>query len=1147
MRSFSNFELHDRYTQLDGDIWLNGLGAVARLPLDQQRLDRQAGNKTAGYISGYRGSPLGGLDLELGQVSTELEEAGVVFQSGVNEDLAATAICGTQQVNLFPNAKYDGIYAMWYGKAPGLDRSADAIRHANLAGTHRFGGVLAMVGDDPSCQSSTLPSFSGGLLRDLRMPVLDPANIEDLLEFGLYGWALSRYSGLWVGMLTQSALLDAATTIQLNTNPKFHAPPHTFNPHIRLDDTPVAKEQRLAEKQRLVDQFQASNPLTRIYGAQQNPKLTIVSSGMNYTNLRQTLYVIGFRTEQALQEKGIQVIKLGITWPVDRAYLERLALDASYIFVVEHGESFIETQLKSFLYRRSNCPIAGKSDENDQPLLSTNLDLKSKDIAIALARVFAKNDIDIPQTDYLQRIEEKYLNKKVQDATADRKPLFCSGCPHARSTQIPEGSLALAGIGCHYMVQWMDRNTYTFTQMGGEGANWIGQFPFSETNHVFVNLGDGTYQHSGLMAIRAAVTANVNVTYKILFNDVVAMTGGQTVDGSITVENVVAQVKAEGVREVVVLSNEPEKYKGVPIKVKDRSELDAVQKDLREIPGVTVLIYDQTCSNELRRRRTRKLVPQSKKHVFINEAVCEGCGDCTNVSLCSAIAPLETPLGTKREINQTLCNQDMSCLDGHCPALVEVQGTKKARQVTTSFEYASDEVEVPESANIIIAGVGGTGIITLSRILSCAAWIDGKKANSLDQSGLAQKGGAVMAHIRIHPSMLHHTYIPEGNVDLLIGTDPVTATSQESLRLASTQRTKALLNMHVQPSMKFVLDREREFQSSTVAKLLESTTLYLKTFDANQVAEWVTGSSTATNMLMLGYAWQLGWIPLQKDSILRAIELNHTAVEINKQVFEAGRSFAEEKIQLSQEQTGAPQIFPVEPSKVGDQAPYFADILSQYSGRKLRERFLHKVASVKDTETRIFGECRQISEIVAKAYFKVLYRKDEFEVARLLLHENFQKNIQHHMSSGYRITYSFGSPWLTKLTGKDKVLIGGWFRPILQVLSRCKGLRDTAFNPFQYASERKLDQIVIDSFEDDLTCVLSVLNERDKSDDNVAVMENCLRLLGAYERVIGYGRIRQKNWDAIQQDLVMYRKNLTEPSVDTSQPNIEKLLNVVNS
>ena len=1143
-----SYSLHDRFTRTEGRVWLDGLGALARLPLDQHKLDVRSGLNTAGFISGYRGSPLGGLDQQLAQIHDELLEANIVFQPGVNEDLAATAVFGTQQVNLFPDPKYDGVFALWYGKAPGLDRSMDAIRHANMSGTLPTGGVLAVVGDDPACQSSTLPSFSGGLLRDLNIPVLDPANIEDVLNLGLYGWALSRFCGSWVGMLTQSALVDAASTVDVNPHLiAYETPAHTIQPHSRLVDTPFEKEQRIEEKLSLVHLFERHNPINTVFGTSEKAKLTIVSSGMTYTNLRQALYLMGYVTEDRLQDAGIQLLKLGMTWPIDQDWLMSNLRTSQYVFVVESKRDFIESQLKTLLYNQLDCPIVGKFDLRGERLLSSLNDLRSSDIGLALQRVFTDVGIRPIEEDYLHRIRSEQATSIQVNPTLDRKPLFCSGCPHAQSTQVPEGSLALAGIGCHYMVQWMDRNTFTFTHMGGEGITWVGQSPFTKTPHVFVNLGDGTYHHSGLMAIRAAVASGVNITYKILFNDVVAMTGGQEVDGSLTVEDVVNQVKAEGVKDVVVLSKEPQKYRDTPISARNRSELNAVQESLREKAGCTVLIYDQTCSNELRRRRARQQIEPSTKHVFINDAVCEGCGDCTRVSLCGAIEPLETPLGTKRRINQTLCNQDLSCVNGHCPALVEVTGVKQKSNAMQTFSHAPENVKIPESSNIVIAGVGGTGIITLSRILSCAAWIEGKLANSLDQSGLAQKGGAVLAHIRIHPTMLHHTYVPEGNVNLLIGADPVTATGEQALKVVSTARTNAVLNSHVQPSMRFVIDGKPEFDISTMMDALTKVTKSVESLDANSATEWITGSSTATNMLMLGFAWQQGWIPLQKDSILHAIDLNQTAAATNKRVFEAGRALAAKTLDLREQRDVDLLVSPLKRIPVdSDETTYYGDILNAYSGGRLRERYLSRVQEVRDLEQRIPASSSVLSQTVARTYFKVLYRKDEFEVARLLLQDTFHANVQRHIAPGYHVRYSFGSPWLARLSGTEKISFGTWINPLLKLLSRFRGLRDTRFNPFGYSAERKLDQSILDSYENDLNCVLSLL-EDDSARYNPSRTDLAIQLLNVYEDIRGYGRVREARWHELSPSLVKCRTALMSVHTAGSSRTTVDTLEVVNT
>ena len=778
-----------RYRKEPGIAYLTGIQALARLPLDQRRLDDCADLDSAGFISGYRGSPLGGLDQELWRLSDALKAHRVVFQPGVNEDLAATAVWGSQQVGLFPGARREGVYGLWYGKAPGLDRSSDAVRHANAAGTSPRGGVLLVVGDDHACKSSTLPSASEFALRDLGVPVLAPADVQDVLDFGLAGWAMSRYAGCWTGLIALTDIMDSALTVDIDLDRhRFENPPHEEPfPHIRLQDSPADQESRLETKLRLARMFASANSIDRIVTTVPSPRLVLVTGGKTYADVREALARLGLQSEAQLVRAGVRLVKLGMTWPLDTALVDEFCRGARRLMVIEEKRPFIEDQLRTILFGRP-VELLGKAyggqpanldDARDglsgfrgtnvfgwtlRParavagstggtrLLPAAGQLDVADIARAIADALP----GVTDHGYLGEVTAAAgtLPADAKHSKHMRKPMYCAGCPHNTSTRVPEGSRAAAGIGCHYMAQWMDRNTGTVTHMGAEGVNWIGQAPFTDESHIFANIGDGTYFHSGILAIRAAVAAGVNITYKVLANDAVAMTGGQPVDGSLTVEDIVAQVRAEGVAAVRVVSDDPRRHRRAGFRVAPRDALDTVQRELKEIPGCTVLVYEQTCAAELRRRRRRGLAADPDIRVVINDAVCEGCGDCSTQSNCVAVEPLDTEFGVKRAINQTACNKDLSCIDGFCPALVTLAGARP--RVTAGPNDARPLVPLPpgsgSAANILIAGVGGTGIVTVSQVLGTAAHLDGSHVSTLDMTGLAQKGGAVVSHVRISPA-----------------------------------------------------------------------------------------------------------------------------------------------------------------------------------------------------------------------------------------------------------------------------------------------------------------------------------------------------------------------------------------------------------
>lgn len=1108
--TFCHHSLDEKYENRTGKIWINGNQALLRLLLEQSWHDKKQGNNSAGFVSGYRGSPLGGIDQQLQREEQRLSHHHIVFQPGINEDLAATAVWGTQQTRLFPGAKFNGIYAMWYGKAPGLDRSTDAIRHANMAGTDPNGGVLAVVGDDPCCKSSTLPSASAGALAELNIPTLVPSNVQEIIDYGLLGWAMSKYSGCWVALNVVTSIMDAAASIEVHgSRAAYEFPPTNFNPHIRLGDTPLEQEARLHEKLELARAFSLANNVNQIVSDPSDPVLTLVATGKNYTDLMQVLADMGFADSDALRDAGIRIVKFGMVWPIDPQFLIRSLSNVDTVVVFEGKGTFLEDQLKQVLYSKNAPSIIGKTHRSSHPRLNQDGDPTFAMVGSLLKSVFDDLDIQVatlpgyvnPQSNDDPELEFPPVNQA-------RKPLYCPGCPHSISTRVPEGSRALAGIGCHYMAQWMDRETYTFTHMGGEGANWIGQAPFTTEDHVFVNLGDGTYSHSALLAIRAAVAAEVNVTYKILFNDAVAMTGGQAVEGNLTVDAVVKQVVAEGVKEVHVVSDEPSKHRGKSFKVSHRDEINKVQENLRATNGCTILIYDQPCANELRRKMKRGLIPKKTTHVVINDAVCEGCGNCTEISLCSAIEPVDTDFGVKRRINQTSCNQDLTCVKGFCPALVQVEGDLLVPERTDInwSKLPANQVQTPPSANILITGVGGTGIVTLSQVLGMAATIEGKNAATLDMTGLAQKGGAVFAHVRIGSEEVIRTSIPEGKVDLLIAADPVTATSMETHVLISDESTKAVVNSHLIPTSKFVLGPGRDESKSALLTRLESDVDMLKVVDADRLAARVTGASTTANMALLGFAWQHGLIPLEAESIESALELNGTKVEDNIHAFRAGRLFAHDTDFLNFSERPDEAMYPKQSRSVHELLVDRVRRLNEYQNASyslrletLAERLLHVENRTTDGET-------EITESFVHAYYSLLATKDEYEVAQLLTHSRFEDYLSQRFQSGYRKSFGFAPTWWPGSPNR-KVIISRFAKPLLKSLAKLKFLRGTMFDPFRYSTERRFERELLARFETVMETILDEIDER-----NVALVKELIQCFGS---VRGFGHIKQRAWNRV--------------------------------
>jgi len=1102
----ASYELGHRYTRASGRVYLSGVQALVRLPLLQAARDRAAGLHTAGFLSGYRGSPLGTYDMALWQARDLLEAAAVRFSPGVNEDLAATAVWGSQQAGLMPDPRYDGVFAIWYGKGPGVDRSCDALKHGNHAGSAPKGGVLVLTGDDPAARSSSIAHQSEHALVHCGMPVLNPANVQEYLDLGLYGWAMSRFSGAWVGMKCLTDTVDSAASVEVGpgrapvTIPDdFEMPPGGL--HIGWSNIPLQVEQRLYQ-QRLpaVQAFVRANGLDRVaLGGGPRRRLGIVTAGKAYLDVRQALDDLGIDAARA-RDLGLEVYKVALTWPLEPEGMRRFARGLDAVLVVEEKRPLLEDQVARLLYDLPERPhLAGKRDEAGAPLVPAEGELSPGLVAEALRAWVARHAPEEAAT----LAPPPPAPAAPAGAGLMRLPAFCSGCPHNMSTKVPAESLALGGIGCHGMAVWLPgRNTLAVTQMGGEGANWIGMAPFTGTRHVFQNLGDGTYFHSGLLAIRAAVTAGVNITYKILANGAVAMTGGQPIEGEslageVTVPGIARQLLAENVARVDVVSNEPEKYPDgalpPPVKVHHRSELARLQRELRETPGVTALVYDQTCAAEARRLRRRGELPDPDRRVVINERVCEGCGDCSVQSNCISIEPVETPVGRKRRIDQHSCNKDYSCLLGHCPSFVTVRGGRLRRPGDRSGggEAAAEDARLadlplPEPPplerpwNVLVAGIGGGGVVTSGAILAMAAHLEGRGVSELDVTGLAQKNGPVSSHVRIaaRPEDLHATRIPAGAADLVLASDIVVTTGMDALSRLGKGRTTAVVNTHVAPTSDFASDPDLDLSPRGMEKAIaqaagEEGCHFLP---ATELAAALAGDAIATNLFLLGYAFQLGRLPVSLAALERAIELNGRAVAMNRRAFAWGRLAALDRGAV--EAAARPALREDAPAEDTLEAvvAHRAAFLTGYQGARLARRYRDRVARVAAREREVAPGSDALARAAARAYAKLLAYKDEYEVARLYTDGTFRAQLDREFEGDYRLEIHLAPPHVPVLdrflarrdpdTGRTKkVTLGPWAFRALAWLARLRFLRGTPLDPFGRAKDRVLERRLVREYE----------------------------------------------------------------------------------
>ncbi|MFA8474964.1 indolepyruvate ferredoxin oxidoreductase family protein [Xanthomonas campestris pv. campestris] len=1184
----ADYTLEHKYTRADGRIYLSGVQALVRLPLMQHLRDVAAGLDTAGFVSGYRGSPLGGLDLELWRARAHLEAAKVTFTPGLNEDLAATMVWGTQQTNLFPGATVQGVYGMWYGKGPGVDRSGDVFKHANAAGTSPFGGVLALAADDHACRSSTLPHGSEDEFVSAMMPILNPAGVQDILDMGLLGWAMSRYTGRWVGFKTIAETVESSTSVDVDPFARqivlpddFALPPGGLS--IRWPDPPVDQEMRLHRYAVAAAQaFARANGIDKLVLDSPQARLGIVTTGKSYLDVLQALEYLGLDA-QACAQIGIRVYKVGMTWPLEPVGITAFARGLDDIVVVEEKKAFIERQMKELFYNwpasaGARPSIVGKYNEHGAWILPSTGELTPATIAAVIGKRIQR--FPLPSAAIAASIEQRLRWMEAKEAEMalpralfPRVPHYCSGCPHNTSTVVPEGSRALGGIGCHYMVTWMNRSTDTFTHMGGEGVTWSGQAPFTATPHVFQNLGDGTYFHSGSLAIRQSVATGVNITYKILYNDAVAMTGGQPVDGTLTVPDIAHQLRAEGIHEIVVVSDDIGKWtrrrERFPSEVAfhDRSELDAVQQRLRTIKGVSILIFDQTCATEKRRRRKRGKLIDPPKRVMINSLVCEGCGDCGEKSFCVSVLPKDTEFGRKREIDQSNCNKDYSCVSGFCPSFVTVHGGAprkgKKRDATALLDALPEPPQrttLEQPWNILITGVGGTGVVTIGALLGMAGHLEGKGATVLDQTGLAQKGGAVTTHIRIarQPADIHAVRIAAGEADLVLGCDMVVVNDYWALSKVRDGRTQVVLNTYEAMPGSFTTQPDLQFPAAEIIAGVRTALggqepLLL---DATQLATALLGDAIASNLFVLGYAWQHGLVPLSHAALMRAIELNGAAVAMNQQAFAWGRLAAVDLPAVQRAAGLAPALdtaahahAAMPPSRgpgswedhdmSGQSAPralaqtdadtLHADgdapvhplddeqlaqsldeaiarrvhFLTDYQDAAYAQQYRALVERVRTHEAQRAPGSTALSAAVARYAFKLMAYKDEYEVARLYTRGDFQRRVQQQFEGDYQLRFHLAPPLFAKKDANGQPIkreYGPWMFSAFKLLARLKFLRGGKLDVFGYTAERRGERQLIADY---LATVNTLLQRLDN--DNVGL---AAQIASIPEHIRGYGHVK---------------------------------------
>jgi indolepyruvate ferredoxin oxidoreductase len=1163
-KALETVTLDDKYALASGRAFMSGVQALVRLPMLQKQRDARAGLNTAGFISGYRGSPLGGYDQSLWQAKKHLAAQDIVFQPGVNEELAATAVWGSQMLDLYPaTRKFDGVFGIWYGKGPGVDRCSDVFKHANMAGTSKHGGVIALAGDDHIAKSSTAAHQSDHIFKACGLPVLFPASVQDILDMGLHAFAMSRFAGVWSAMKTIQEVVESAASVEVDPERVEILLPEDFRMpeggvHVRWPDPPLEQEARLMDyKWYAALAYVRANRLNHNVIEGPNDRFGLIASGKAYNDTRQALHDLGL-DDETCRRLGIRLHKVNVVWPLEATLTRSFAQGLQEILVVEEKRQVIEYQIKEELYnwRPDVRPhVLGKFDEAEgdqsggewsQPnpsrnwLLRAQADLNPALVAQAIAKRLKKlgggqaldRDTRARIDARIALIEAKEKSLEVLNATSgagERMPYFCSGCPHNTSTRVPEGSRAVAGIGCHFMAVWMDRSTVTYSQMGGEGVSWVGQAPFTSEQHIFANLGDGTYYHSGLLAVRQSIAAGVNITYKILFNDAVAMTGGQPIDGTLKVPEMTRELDAEGAKRVVVVTDEPEKYHGEVaarlakgVTVHHRDDLDAVQRELRETPGCTVIVYDQTCATEKRRRRKRGTMAEPAKRVVINELVCEGCGDCSVQSNCLSVEPVETEFGRKRRINQNTCNKDYSCLKGFCPSFVTVEGgrLKSAAAKSAAAPARPDPFALPALPEpvlpvaetpwgIVVAGVGGTGVITIGQLLGMAAHLEGKGIVTQDSAGLAQKGGATWSHIQIasRPEAILTSKVGTAEADLVIGCDPIVTAGKATLAVMREGRTYVALNSHGSPTAAFVKNPDWQFPAGNCEAAIVAAVGAgaLGEVDADTLAVQLVGDSLYANPLLLGYAWQKGRVPVSRAALLRAIELNGVQVENNKAAFEWGRRAAHDPAALQALAKPAQVIELVRRANNLDELiARRVEFLTAYQNAAYGAAYRAYIEKVRDAERPIGGA--RLTEAVARYLFKVMAYKDEYEVARLHAETGFREQIASRFEGDYRVAYHLAPPLTARRNAKgelQKRRYGPWMHGAFKVLAKLKGLRGTPFDPFGRSEERRTERALIGEYRASMDEVLGSLDA-----GNLAL---ALQIARIPEEIRGYGHVKERH------------------------------------
>lgn len=1131
----SRVGLEDKYVAGDGHVYLTGIQALVRLVLDRARLDRRAGLKTGGLISGYRGSPLGGYDTEVLRAQDHLKAADIVFRPGVNEELGATAVWGSQKLRgeggTGRPTDYDGVFGIWYGKSPGVDRAGDALKQANASGTDRHGGVLALAGDDHLAKSSVLPGQSDFFFQHAEIPLLNPSDIQDVLDFGLHGLELSRFTSLWAAMICVGDTMDGSATIDISPDRLQFLRPADGDPRMdhrqnrdlllanRLETERLVRDLRIPAAQSYV----RTNGLDRVtFGARANPRIGIVSSGKAYRDLRQALDLMGL-TEDKARALGFGIYKVAMTWPMEPLALREFARGAERLLVVEHKRAFMEPQIKEICYHwpsMSRPQVWGKRRPDGSPLLSDVLELSIAELIEGLLQWLPEEAVSEDMRAVAARMTRQAMWAQGHAERAARIPYFCSGCPHSTSTRTPEGARSMPGIGCHAMTEMAGRTTDGQIMMGGEGILWVGQQPFSCDSHVFANMGDGTYFHSGILAIRQAVASNIPITYKILFNDAVAMTGGQKVDGQLTVPQLTRQLESEGVERIAVISETPKNYGtwtsvAPGTKVHHRDELMVVQEELQTFEGVSVIVYDQTCAAEKRRRRKRGHFPDPDRRLFINDRVCEGCGDCSVQSNCLSVEPLQTPFGEKRVINQSSCNKDFSCIKGFCPSFVEIEGAalKRPKPADVDVDTLAAGLPVPElpamerTLNVLVAGIGGMGVTTVSAVLAMAAHTEGEQASTLDMTGLAQKGGPVTSHLRFAAGdqTIEGPRVPAASLDLLIACDMVTATNAEQLALAFRGKMTTVANTRVAPTAEFVLKRTLSFDEQRMDTALREASGTYVPIDAAGIAEKLLGDAIFANMVLVGMAYQLGALPVSWEAIETALELNGAAVRGNIKAFRAGRVLAVDPSRiLSALPAGKVAVEVTLDEKIAS----CTEELENYQDAAYAGIYRDLVARIKAGDELHGPGTLRLTGVVADLLYKVMAYKDEYEVARLYCDPAFRQKISEGFENPKRVKVHLAPPFLAHQkdarTGRPrKMAFGPWVFTAFKVLARLKGLRGTRLDPFGRTAERRAERALIDQYKQDLQVILRLL-----PGGNYGLLVELARIP---DEVRGFGPVKEAN------------------------------------